>query len=315
MDLISYKKAKFEKNKLILDEAMEIDEWKELGQSLKQVEGSVQFWIGDWARFGDKQGFTGKYVDSKVYDELEELTGLSHNTIKQYKWVAEATSSNRLDDVSFTHHMEVAKLPEEKQVEFLTRASEEKLSVRELREEIKKEKFKEDVPVPEGVYRVIYADPPWKYNDKHEYNGTTGASTHYPTMSIEELCEMELPETEDDAVLFMWVTSPLLEDSFSVINSWGFKYKTSFVWDKVKHNMGHYNSVRHELLLVCTKGSCTPDVPKLFDSVISVERSDKHSEKPDEFREIIDTIYTTGNKVELFARTKKEGWAHYGNEL
>ena len=110
------------------------------------------------------------------------------------------------------------------------------------------------------------------------------------------------------------VTSPLLEDSFKVINAWGFKYKTSFVWDKIAHNMGHYNSVRHEFLLVATKGSCTPDNIKLFDSVVSINRTE-HSKKPEEFRNIIDTLYTYGKKLELFARDAAEGWDVWGNMI
>ena len=95
---------------------------------------------------------------------------------------------------------------------------------------------------------------------------------------------------------------------------WDFKYKTSFVWNKIKHNFGYYNSVRHELLLVCTKGSCRPDNSKLFNSVQSIERK-AHSEKPDEFREIIDTLYTKGKKIELFSRKKVEGWDVWGNQV
>jgi N6-adenosine-specific RNA methylase IME4 len=170
-------------------------------------------------------------------------------------------------------------------------------------------------PLPtENKFRIIYADPPWSY-------GNTGlddyghAERHYPSMKISELCELPIKElAEDNAVLFLWVTSPLLAECFEVIKAWGFKYKTSFVWDKIKHNYGHYNSVRHEMLLVCTKGSCTPDKKELFDSVQSIERSKKHSQKPQEFRDIIDTIYTHGNKIELFSRDKFEGWEVWGNE-
>jgi len=100
---------------------------------------------------------------------------------------------------------------------------------------------------------------------------------------------------------------------FEVIEAWGFKYKTSFVWDKIKHNMGHYNSVRHEFLLVCTKGSCLPDNKKLFDSVLSIEKTE-HSNKPEEFRNIIDTLYIYGNRIELFARQKVDGWDSWGND-
>lgn len=169
---------------------------------------------------------------------------------------------------------------------------------------------------PEGKYRIIYADPPWKYGDERAGGNHGGAIDHYPTMSLQELSDMPVDElAEDDAVLFLWATSPLLEDSFKLLNSWGFKYKTQFIWDKVKHNMGHYNSVRHEHLLIATKGSCTPDNKKLFDSVQTIERTDKHSEKPEEFRQIIEQLYTYGNKIELFARKSAEGWEAYGNEL
>ena len=97
----------------------------------------------------------------------------------------------------------------------------------------------------------------------------------------------------------MWVTSPLLEECFPVIKAWGFKYKTSFVWDKVGHNFGHYNSVRHELLLVCTRGSCTPDEKDALRQRDHRRKSRTHSEKPETFRRMIDSLYTWGNRIEL----------------
>jgi N6-adenosine-specific RNA methylase IME4 len=180
-----------------------------------------------------------------------------------------------------------------------------------------KQRTKQDPPpLPDDQYRVWYADPPWKYGNKglDDYGH---AERHYPTMSIDELCAMGTDVKDrcaPDAVLFLWVTSPLLAECFAVIEAWGFKYKTSFVWDKIKHNFGHYNSVRHEFLLICTRGSCTPDVNKLFDSVQSIEKTSKHSEKPEQFREIIDTLYPHGKRIELFARTQVERWDSWGNE-
>lgn len=168
-----------------------------------------------------------------------------------------------------------------------------------------------DIFTIDKKYRVIYADPPWSYGDKQNIEGLGGAVKHYPTMPLADICALPVP-TADDAVLFLWVTSPLLEDSFKVINAWGFKYKSSFVWDKVAHNMGHYNSVRHEFLLIATKGSCTPDVKRLFDSVVSIERTE-HSRKPKEFRDMIDTLYPNGNRLEMFAREAPDGWDVWGN--
>ena len=198
-----------------------------------------------------------------------------------------------------------------------------KIGGREMRKALRavnQQERKEAPPLPDDKYRIWYADPPWRYNDSGVITETDAygrAERHYPTMSIDELCEMggQIKERcTDDAVLFLWVTSPLLEDAFPILHAWGFKYKSSFVWDKVRHNFAHYNSMRHEFLLVATRGSCTPDEKKLLDSVQSIERTSKHSEKPAEFREIIDTLYTWGKRIELFSRTDAEGWDTWGNE-
>lgn len=179
--------------------------------------------------------------------------------------------------------------------------------------QIKRENIEKKVPAPTGKYRVIYADPPWSYgNTMPDY--ATEQRDHYPVMAMSDICALPVKTwAEDDAVLFLWVTSPILEESFQVIRAWGFKYKASFVWDKVHHNMGHYNSVRHEFLLVCVRGSCQPDVRKLFDSVQSIERTE-HSKKPDEFYNIIETLYTHGDRLEMFSRRPREGWKAYGNQ-
>jgi N6-adenosine-specific RNA methylase IME4 len=163
-------------------------------------------------------------------------------------------------------------------------------------------------------FRVIYADPPWDYDMRQEGASGTGAIDHYPTMPLPDICMLPVKALAmSNAVLFLWTTSPLLEKAFSVINAWNFAYKASFVWDKVSHNLGHYNSVRHEFLLIATRGSCTPDIPKLYDSVVSIERTE-HSKKPEEFRQIIDTLYPSGERIELFARTAVSHWCRWGNE-
>lgn len=168
-----------------------------------------------------------------------------------------------------------------------------------------------DIFSTQKKYRVIYADPPWSYNDKQDTDALGGAVKHYDTMPLDDICTLPVPAA-DNAVLFLWVTSPMLEDAFKVINAWGFKYKSSFVWDKIAHNMGHYNSVRHEFLLIATRGSCTPDVARLYDSVVSIERTE-HSRKPGAFRNMIDTLYPVGDRLELFAREAPEGWDVWGD--
>jgi N6-adenosine-specific RNA methylase IME4 len=167
-------------------------------------------------------------------------------------------------------------------------------------------------PEPTEKVRIVYADPPWSYGNVMP-DGTSEPRDHYPVMDLKAICAIPVREwVADDAVLFLWVTAPILEESFQVVRAWGFEYKASFVWDKIKHNMGHYNSVRHEILLICTRGSCQPDKQQLFDSVQSIERG-KHSQKPIEFYDIIETLYTHGRKLEMFARAARDGWDVYGH--
>ena len=187
---------------------------------------------------------------------------------------------------------------------------------------LRKQSIKADLverELPRGRYRLIYADPPWWYgtpqHGKTEQVATLG--THYPSMKTSAICDLPVGDmAADNAVLFLWATSPLLFEAKAVIDAWGFTYKASIVWDKVLHNVGHYVSVRHEFLLICTRGSCLPDSDKLHDSVVSIERT-AHSAKPEQFRDIIDEMYTPvkGDRLELFARAATpKHWASWGNQ-
>ncbi len=292
---------------LELDEKITKQQYLEVGKKLSLIESASQWWIGDWLNAADPG-----------YGEHEAIcraVGLNYNTARTYAQVCRQIDI-RISDLTFRHHQDVAALPAAEQSEWLTIAEDNDWKTGKLRAELRR-KRRGEVPNLEGIYRIVFADPPWSYGDTRDgLHGYSAAQDHYPTMTIEELCAMDVKEhVTDDAVLFLWVTSPLLDECWPVIEAWGFEYKTSFVWDKVKHNVGHYNSVRHEFLLICTRGSCIPEGGKLFDSVVQVERSNKHSEKPQEFYDIIETLYPNGNRIELFARKQHQGWAAWGNEV
>ncbi len=260
-------------------------------------------------QIGDKQGVSPKTVKraaeyANAIDTLTETLG------------KETTQKILQGEINTTKNGIVAlskETPEVQKEVIESIISGEAKGFHDARRILSAKNINEVAPV-EGKYRVIYADPPWSYC--RSMNETYGsADKHYPTMPITDICEMTISEiAEDNAVLFLWTTSPQLEDSFKVINEWGFKYKASFIWNKMKHVMGHYNSVQHEILLVATRGSCTPEVMKLFPSVVSEERIE-HSVKPETFRTIIDTIYPSGKRIELFAREKHAGWETWGNQI
>ena len=285
----------------------------------KRANRSAGFWLADLMRYARKRpDWAGKL------SQLIDHTGLSAKTVKNIEAVGAIPPSRRRDDVEFGHHEVVAPLEPEEQVAWLERAAEHGWNVRELRMEIraaKRRKVIEGQAVLEGKYRVWMADPPWLYSDSGPTaDGSLGkAERHYPGMTIEQLCQLPVAaHTTPDAVLFLWCTAPMLltePGPREVIKAWGFTYKTSAVWDKVLGNFGHYFHVRHEHLLVCTRGSCLPDQPTPQpDSIFVERRSDVHSQKPESIRKIIERLYTVGPYVELFARERVEGWACFGND-
>lgn len=164
-----------------------------------------------------------------------------------------------------------------------------------------------------GIYSVIYADPPWSYD--HPISDSRRIENQYPTMSIDEICALDVPSiSADDAILFLWVTTPMLEKGFRVLNAWGFEYRTSMVWVKPSIGMGQWVRQRHELLLIGVKGNIpTPRDGDKPDSVIEAPRLE-HSKKPEIVYEIIEKMYPELPKVELFSRNKRNGWETWGFE-
>jgi N6-adenosine-specific RNA methylase IME4 len=171
--------------------------------------------------------------------------------------------------------------------------------------------------LPDGKYRVIYADPPWQYNDSRAGldMAATAADDHYPTVPLQDLKAMDVKSlAADDSVLLCWTTFPLLKNALELVEAWGFKYKTSFVWDKVRPNFSNYHRAEAELLMVCTRGSCMPDADKREPQIFRFERG-KHSAKPEEVRSMIDRQWAHGPRIELFRRGEApKNWRVWGNE-
>lgn len=169
-------------------------------------------------------------------------------------------------------------------------------------------------------YQIIYADPPWSYNDKmkghsfsldHEYQ--TQDKEWIQKLPVQNICEK-------DAVLFLWVVSPMLDEGIDTLKAWGFKYKTlAFCWSKhtkngkkVK-NLGKWTMGNVELCLLGVKGQ-PKRISKNIYQLVEAERT-KHSQKLNEVRTRIVNLMGDLPRIELFARQKTEGWDVWGNEV
>jgi N6-adenosine-specific RNA methylase IME4 len=161
-----------------------------------------------------------------------------------------------------------------------------------------------------GKFPVLYADPPWSYRNARSRGAACG---HYPTMETEAIASLPVDGVSaTNAVLFLWATNPNLEEALLVMRAWGFAYKTNFVWTKHHFGTGFYCRGQHELLLLGVKGAqmCPPKAQRPS-SWINAKRG-KHSEKPAAVYDLIETMYPTLPKLELFARKRRQGWTAWG---
>lgn len=186
--------------------------------------------------------------------------------------------------------------------------------------------------LPNKKYQVIYADPPWDYGGKMQYDKSTiksenigfkreifisSASFKYPTLKLKELMTLDIKSIcDNDCLLFMWTTGPQMANAVKLGEAWGFEYKTvAFVWDKMVHNPGRYTLSQTEFVLAFKKGKFpTPRGARNVRQLIQVHRKE-HSEKPLEVIVGITKMFPSQNKIELFARNNFHGWDNWGLEI
>ncbi len=186
--------------------------------------------------------------------------------------------------------------------------------------------------LPLKKYSIIYADPPWDYGGKMQFDKSStssdkinieknifisSANFKYPTVKTKDLIKIPIYEiVEDDCLLFMWVTNPHLAQGIELGKAWGFEYKTvAFVWDKMNHNPGQYTMSYCELCLVFKRGKIPrPRGARNVKQLVRVPRS-AHSEKPNEVLKGIEAMFPTQSKIELFARKKPKGWDVWGLDV
>lgn len=195
--------------------------------------------------------------------------------------------------------------------------------------------MKVDIFTTDKRYDIIYADPPWRYQDK---TCEGACAKHYNTMSVEGICALPVANlAAKDCTLFMWATYPQMQEALKVIAAWGFKYKTiAFQWVKLNRSvklnnftiatvqdilhkacffgLGRWTRGNTECCLLATKGK--PHRENNSVSQLIFAPLTKHSSKPPEARDRIKTLMGGGTQaIELFAREQVEGWDCWGDEV
>jgi N6-adenosine-specific RNA methylase IME4 len=246
-------------------------------------------------------------VDTKK--EIAKVANVSHDTIAKVK-VIEAKAPEDVKAKLTTGEFSINQVYQDIR-------KEEKKQERDLKiQEVKQKIESENLVQPNKKYHVIAIDPPWAYNEKggfssddYDANSNRGA-VDYPTMTVEQIKKIELP-TADDCVLFLWTTHAFLKDSFEILEHWGFDYKATIVWDKVKMGLGRTIRMQVEFCLLAVKGK--PIINGSAERDIIMEPRREHSRKPEVFYQMVERM-CIGNKLDFFSRQQRSNWEHYGAE-
>jgi N6-adenosine-specific RNA methylase IME4 len=247
--------------------------------------------------------------------------------VVQKSGVPELVEAVDAREVAVSAAVDIAKLPPEKQREIIAKADPKlvKQVAKELRSEKQEERRAERIERIERIARgnapldgaarfpILLADPPWRYDFSE--TESRAIENQYPTLSLDEICALPIGDmATQDAALFLWHPAGKATEAVRVVTAWGFRERSSWVWVKESIGPGYWGRLRHEMLMICTRGDFPAPAPSdRFDSVIEQPRGE-HSAKPVEAMERIERMYPTLPKIELFARAPREGWERWGNQ-
>lgn len=113
---------------------MEHHEWMLIGRRLGAISRCSQWWLGDWVQYG-----TSKWGEK--YSDAARATGYDTRSLANMASVALSfPPSRRRDNLTWSHHAAVAALAPEEQDLWLGRAATQRLSVADLRTELRTQK-------------------------------------------------------------------------------------------------------------------------------------------------------------------------------
>ena len=137
-------------------------------------------------------------------------------------------------------------------------------------------------------------------------------------MSIDAICHLPVwgLSRHDGSHLWMWSTWPKLREGsvHRVMKAWGYEFHSHIIWNKVVMGLARYVRTQTEVLCFGVKGKAHRHLlEKDQRDIVTIKRSGRHSEKPEEFRRIVERL-SPGPRIELFARHSAPGWDRWGSE-
>lgn len=119
----------------------------------------------------------------------------------------------------------------------------------------------------------------------------------------EELKDISFPFSNENCMIWLWSSNQFLPSAFSLLNRWGFQYRTMLTWVKSKRKSGSkWLLDQTEHCLLATKGS--PHINLTNQSTALIAASCGRHQKPEEFYSLLDSL-CNGEWTNFFPETSK----------
>ncbi len=182
-----------------------------------------------------------------------------------------------------------------------------------------------DIFNPGHKYRVIYADPAWKFSNRNTGGSmASSAEAHYTVTSLADMAALPVAELADEhCLLVMWWVGAMPQEAIDLCGAWGFRLvnMNGFVWRKLTKakripvfGMGHATRAGSESALIGVRGKLGHLIKDKSVRAVIEAPVGRHSQKPHEFREAIEKLCGDVPRIELFAREAASGWHYWGNQ-
>lgn len=227
---------------LVFNDGISYREWEFVGAKLRDIEGAIHWWIGDWLNYGENKW-------GETYTQALEVTDYEESTLRNDKWVASSIDlSRRRDNLPWSQHAEVASLPPKQQDVLLDRAVDEGWTVKRIRAEasiIKNQSLLTasnktsysglsvihgdmlDVLPGLGKFNLVLTDPPY---------GVTDYS--WDQLKTSEWLDAIIPHLDTQYNLFWFCSPQFAADIELIFRIKGLPIQSRIVWHRRNMAMG-----------------------------------------------------------------------------
>ncbi len=172
-------------------------------------------------------------------------------------------------------------------------------------------------------FATVLADPPWRFvNRTGKMAPEHRRLSRYSTKAVEDIAALPVAKIlKPTAHLYLWVPNALLPDGLEVLAAWGFDYKTTIIWHKLRKDGGsdgrgvgfYFRNVTETLLFGVRGKNARTLAPGRTQVNYIGTRKREHSRKPDEQYKLIEDC-SRGPFLEMFGRGVRPKWSVWGNQ-